>query len=251
MKPIPDAPDGGNIRPLKPIQLPQRDTVTNLQIGTLLNIGGMLTNILLNPLRENDDSKWRGLPQLDGGVLAAAEATFINLCAKLDEIIADETRFNFNSHNTLEAQLSEVYAAHLEFTRAQTSATRSIEAPHRQYNPAIMRLPDGNYIAILGSLKDLDGSITGYGPTPALAIEAFDGIFNGKLPDHLVEWLKKKQIENETQQQQQQVDGSRRTSTPPAKVGGKTQPERDRRKAKTKPGIRADKAPRTRNPKRD
>lgn len=191
----------GKQKPVQPISLPQRDSVTSLQVSTLLNVGVALMGVLLHPTREHDDPKWRDNKALDGGVLHSAEATFIGVCNRLDSIIADQSRWDFASQNTLEAKLSQVYGAHIEFTKAQTAVARDLILPHRKFNPKLFKLPDGNWAAILGDLNNLDNAIIGVGVTPALALSAFDGMVTGKLPDHLVHWL----AENEAQAEQNQI----------------------------------------------
>lgn len=188
-------------KPITPISLPQRDSVTSLQVSTLLNVGVALMGVLLHPTREHDDPKWQGGKALDGGVLNSAEATFIGVCNRLDSIIADQSRWDFASQNTLEEKLAQVYSAHVEFSKAQTAVARDLMLPHRKFNPTLFKLPDGNWAAILGDLSNLDNAIIGVGVTPALALSAFDGMVTGKLPDHLVHWL----AENEAQAEQKQI----------------------------------------------
>lgn len=199
-------------KPITPISLPQRDSVTSLQVGTLLNIGVALMGVLLHPTREQDDPKWKDNKALDGGVLNSAEATFIGVCNRLDSIIADQSRWDFASQNTLEEKLSQVYGAHIEFTKAQTEAVRELGLPHRKFNPKLFKLPDGRWAAILGDMHRLDNAIIGVGITPEFALLDFDGIVTGKLPDHLVHLLAETEAKNEQHEHEQQVD--KRTSKP-------------------------------------
>jgi hypothetical protein len=198
------------------IQLPQRDSVTNLQVSTLLNVVMTLTGVLLNPTRENDDPNWRDRKKLDGGALAAAETTFINVCSRIDEILADKTRWNFEAQNQLESEIAKVYQQQRLALKAQTEATEEISSPHRQYNPKLVKLSDSSWIAILGDENNLDNAIVGVGYSPAEALAAFDGMFKGDLPDSVAHWLAEHEAMEITEKQKQNEDktvGKRRDRT--------------------------------------
>src|SRR6185369_3604791 len=127
--------------------------------------------------------------KLDGGAHTAAAHTFINACAKLDEILHAKDRFTFEPQNLIEAQYFQALKQQTLFTREQTEAIRELNTPHSRYRPDIMKLRDGNWAVVLGPENDLENSIVGVGTTPQQAIEAFDGVFVGVLPQHLLDYL--------------------------------------------------------------
>lgn len=172
--------------PQKKMLLPQRDTVTNMQIHTLLQVAGQLTVILVNPMREP------GSPQpesLDGGVQSAAESALIKCCARLEDILDDKDRWSMQSQDTLEKSLEAAYAAQIGFYNEQTSLTKLMQTPHHLYKPDLAPTSDGRYIAFAGRLDKLDISIYGIGDSPSAAMAAFDEVFNGRIPEDMLHYL--------------------------------------------------------------
>jgi len=168
-----------------PKQLPNRDNVTSQQCDTLLQVAGLMDNVIINPHRDFDG----GGTKLDGGAHTAAVNTFVNACAKLDEIINAKDRFTFEPQNLIEAQYFQALKQQTLFTQEQTEAIRELNTPHARYRPDLMRLKDGNWMVVLGPDNDLENSIVGVGTTPQQAIEAFDGVFVGSIPQHLLDYL--------------------------------------------------------------
>lgn len=171
----------------KETPLPHRDSVTSFQVRTLLDIANVMAGALIAPLSEFTRA------EMDGEAKLSAAATFIGACSRLDDIISDKSRWDLENHDTLEKKLSEVYTQNLAFLTAQTEAAKEVNSPHFIYRPLILKLNKPGaaieYVAILGDPKDLDNCIIGVGITPKQALEAFDGMFTGNMPDHLVEWL--------------------------------------------------------------
>lgn len=177
---MPDQPE-----PQRKVTILARDSITNIQVNTLLQITNSLSILLLNPTREASE----GGPELDGGVIAAAEATFIKCCATLDNVLEEKNRWSMDMQNILEFQLGQAYASQTEFYKAQTALTNLAQSPHHRYKPTLAPTTDGSYIAFIGSINDLEHSIYGLGESPEAAMRAFDEVFSGKLPDSMVEWL--------------------------------------------------------------
>lgn len=171
--------------------LPQRDTVTALQINTLLNVIATLTNMLAVPA--DSEHPHHTKPELDGGSRSAMEASLIHTCARLDTIIEDTSRWSFDTQNSLESAILKNYDQNLAFLKAQTAAAEEITKPHFKYRPAITRLPDGMWVAILGDLAHLDTALVGLGATPDEAVRSFDQEFVGRVPATLVAWLAKRE----------------------------------------------------------
>jgi len=172
--------------------LPQRDSITSLQIGTLLNTIATLSNMLAIP-EHAADNPHHDKPELDGGARSAMEASLIHTCDRLDTIIRDESRWSFDAQNGLEAAILKNYEQNLAFLKAQTAAAEEITKPHFKYRPAIIRLPDGLWVAILGDLAHLDTALVGIGPTPDEAVRSFDQEFKGSVPAGLSAWLDKRE----------------------------------------------------------
>jgi hypothetical protein len=168
------------------IPVPQRDNVTKSQVDTLLQIASLMANVLVNPQRDFEGTG----TSLDGGAHTAAVNTFVNVCSKLDEIVSCKDRFGFDYQTLLERQMFEHFKQNTLFVREQTEAVRELNTPHSRYRPNIIKMLDGNWAVILGNVADLDNAIVGIGITPQQAIESFDGMFTGNLPQHLIDYLK-------------------------------------------------------------
>lgn len=171
--------------------LPQRDTVTALQINTLLNVIATLTNMLAAPA--DPEHPHHTKPELDGGARSSMEASLIHTCARLDTIIEDASRWSFDTQNSLESAILKNYDQNLAFLKAQTAAAEEITKPHFKYRPTITRLPDGMWVAILGDLTHLDTALVGLGATPDEAVRSFDQEFVGRVPATLIAWLAKRE----------------------------------------------------------
>lgn len=174
--------------PYAPANLPSRIDLTTAQIHSLLHVAGTLLPYILNPHHELENVP--NSHKLDGGSAAAAQATFINTCDRLDKILADESRWSMEIQKSLEASLSEVYEIHKKLLTEQREAIRTLNAPHSRFKPTLYALTDGNYAAILGDIKDLDNAIAAVGQSPAAALIAWDMIFRGEIPADLFNWLK-------------------------------------------------------------
>jgi hypothetical protein len=184
--------DGGGISKGK-IPFPQRDSITAYQVNTLLNIQQSMLAALLQPHREFE----KGPQELNGEAQTAALATLIHACARLDDILTDKSRWTFEAQNTLESKLTELYQAHINLADVQKQTAREVTSPHFQNNPAIVRLPDGAWAAVLGDLNELDKAVVGVGSTPRKALEAFDSVFEGRWTEEMKQWVDKANNKNE------------------------------------------------------
>lgn len=168
--------------------LPNREAINTAQVSLLLSVAQSLVaclnaHNLQNP--EPQDTR----PQIDGGVKSAAETTFIHVCDRLDKIIEDSSRWGFDTQQGLEKRLSLVYDAQINLLRAQAKLAEEALKPHVRYRPKLIHL-ESTWTAILGDLDDIDNSICGIGNTPQEALDAFDAVFTGHVPPHLIEWLR-------------------------------------------------------------
>src|SRR5262245_14807552 len=154
--------------------LPTREAASTHQVSVLLAITQALQPYLLEPPREN-------IPQegpLDGGTVAAAAATFVKTCAKLDEILSDPSRWNLETSDALYDAAIQTQEAQKEFLQMQTAAAASGIRPSFQLQPNIIYVENG-FAAIYGELTT-GQVVIGYGPTPEAALADFDLAFQRK-----------------------------------------------------------------------
>lgn len=156
------------------IKLPSRDQVTAVQINALLQAVQTLNHVVI---ARGDNADTGGAN--DGGVCASVDSAIIRACAKLDSIFDDDVRWTLTVQSTLEKQLSEVYAAHLDLLRVQKEAVLAVDLPHRTAGPKLLQLESRKWAAILGDPTHLNNCILGVGDSPAAALADFDEVFNG------------------------------------------------------------------------
>jgi hypothetical protein len=190
---LPEAPQPP---PKQKLLIPQRDTVTNMQINTLLQVAAQLTVVLVNPMRDPTVPA----PELDGGVQSAAESAFIKCCGCLEEILSDKDRWSMQSQNTLEKSLDAAYTAQILYYNEQTALTHLMQTPHHLYKPDLAPTNDGRYVAFVGRLDQLETAIYGIGDSPSAAMTAFDEVFNGRIPDDMLHYLAMRQAAAESGQ---------------------------------------------------
>lgn len=176
----PDQPDSK-----KDFKAPNRDMMTNAQVNTLLQIAGCMHMVLSQPA----ETEFPKRPELDGGVKSSAEATLINVCSQLDDIVKDTDRWTTDTQNNLEKKLDDVYTGQIQVFKSQIAVNELMQTPHHRFRPSLFPTADGNYIAFIGDLSRLETSIYGRGHSPEAALAAFDEIFAGKLPDYMVQWM--------------------------------------------------------------
>jgi hypothetical protein len=152
----------------QPLPIPSRESTSHGQLNALLCITQALQPYLILPPQENIPKE----PQLDGGTVAAAATTFIKTCAKIDDILADLTRWSLESQDALYDALVRTQEQQQAFLKAQTAAAESIVRPSFQLKPVLV-LVDNGYAAVYGDLTT-GASIVGYGVTPEAAFADFD-----------------------------------------------------------------------------
>jgi hypothetical protein len=188
---------------LRPINVSTRELSTQQQLHSLMQVAGMMWSVVHGPPQNPfDDAPLK--PQTGEGVIAA-ENCFIKTCAAIEKIVDDHQRWGFDFQKQLEEDYSAAMKMNLEYIRAQRDAAIEATSPHHVCNPALVRLADGNYAAVLGNPNDPLNSLTGVGRSPQEALEAFDEVFRGTVT----------KIKNEQQQQNQSVvDTSAIEATP-------------------------------------
>ena len=157
-----------------PMMVPNRETVGNEQIHTLLHVANALQAYLLAPHREFDPSNPH--PELDGGALAAATVTFCNTCKRLDEILGDQSRWNLDKANDLYGALTKTQEEHQRLLAAQTRVAENALLPSTQLKPTLFQ-HGGIFLAIHGDPALPSGHIVGRGHTPEAALHDFNLAF--------------------------------------------------------------------------
>lgn len=137
--------------------------------------------------------------KLDGGAAASAVVTFINVCTRLDAILADQTRWDTATHDRLYDSIESVQRAQETFLKEQAESARSVRRPSFQLRPTIAN--DGQrFVAFFGDITRAGYSIIGIGGTPSEALADFDAAFERAPKDQLVLALKAAGVEVETEE---------------------------------------------------
>jgi hypothetical protein len=206
----------GNDVKINQIPIPSRESITDLQVHTLLNIAGLLTNYLLGPgLRDSGDAPRSSV--VDGGVLMAAETTFVRVCNRLDLVLGDDERWSLKGRDTLENKMVEMYDAHKQFTEVQTNSAYLLGTPHARFRPSMARI-EGGYAVFLGPMEN--PLIVGVGENLADALYQFDQKFMGELPAEVMAFANRREKELDEhekldQRRVEQTDGTEKTRRKP------------------------------------
>lgn len=166
--------------PHKVTPLPSRDGITANQIATLLQVVGCLGAFVANT--RTDDTGTVGGAN-DGGARMAAELTFAKVCARLDTIVDDPSRWDMSHQDTLEKRLLEMYDENIQCLKLAERATLQALAPSTRFKPGLIFLPKLGWVAVLGDMNALEHCVIGYGATPEQAMMAFDVNFEAGPPD--------------------------------------------------------------------
>jgi hypothetical protein len=169
------------------VTLPSRESINSMQVTNLLNTFSLLTAFLVQSRIADANYETKGGPQ-DGGVKCAVETTVINLCSRLDDILAEPHRWDMDAQNTLESTLVECYKQNTRMLSAQAAGYEEIVSPHHRLKPALVKMGN-DWIAFCGDLNNIDNVIIGIGTYPEQAVRAFDELFRGGVPEHMKPWL--------------------------------------------------------------
>lgn len=172
---------------LKPNQvaLPSREHISAMQVTNLLSIFGAMGNFLIYSANVEEEKGGK----LDGGVRMAAESTLVKVCAKLEEVIDEKPRWTAATYNDLESHLANIYKENARMLGAQAAAYEEVISPHYRLKPSLVKMTDGTWIAFCGDPTNLDNALVGAGVSPQNALEAFDALFKGQIPEHLAKWI--------------------------------------------------------------
>lgn len=166
-------PEDGPIR-TRSIPLPSRDQVTSVQVQTLLHAAQTLNSLVVS---RGATEEYSGAK--DGGVAAAIDSTIIRICSQLDTIVDDTSRWSLTDQGRLERQLELVYAANLDVLKTQKEAVQQSMSPHLTAGAKLLKIENGQWVALLGNPHNLDECIVGIGENPAEALKNFDEVFRG------------------------------------------------------------------------
>jgi len=181
-----------------PINVPERQLTTSTQINTLLGVCGMFYSMLNAPQNPDDTLPKPGTVQ--GEARLAAETTFVKACEAMQGILDDKQRWDFSFQMDIEKHFREATELNREFLMAQRDAAEENASPHFRWQPKLLRLTDGRWLAFLGSLEQMDQGVLGIGESPAEALYAFDAMFNGVVPESVTKFI--------NENQKQEVDGA-------------------------------------------
>jgi len=158
--------------------IPNRESIAEQQVNTALNILNHLAPYILAPHRE-----FPHLPkELDGGTECAAAATFVKVCARLDAMLDDNSRWKLEDHDQLYAAILESHRVQQVFVAEQIEAAKVVQRPSYQFRPTLAVAPDNHYVADWGNLSEPGGALIGRGRTPAEALVDFDQAFH-RMPN--------------------------------------------------------------------
>jgi hypothetical protein len=167
-------------------------------VNTVLGIVGMTMSALNTTTRMNLDMEDSDMPPeqqrlLTGETRIAAETTFINACATLDDILKDKSRWSMEQQDRIELERQTAHKAQMDFFVAQRAAAAEISTPHFRYRASIARATDGDWIAFVGDPEDLANAIVGVGKHPQAALDDFDNKFAGNFPPAVSSWLENRE----------------------------------------------------------
>lgn len=162
------------------INLPSRELTTHQQLSSLLNVAGFCWSALQGPPKfalEGGSVPTEVPEKTEGWV--AAENLFIKTCSAIEKIVDDAQRFDFSFQQKIEEDYKTAMQLNLEYIKANRDAAVEAASPHAVCNPALVRLQNGDYAAVLGNPASAADSLVGTGRSPREALEAFDIAFNG------------------------------------------------------------------------
>jgi hypothetical protein len=168
--------------------IPTKEELTHAQLGPLLAIVREFQPYLVDSYRDAGDAPKSG--PTDGGILMAAEQTFINVCARIDKLVGDDSRFENKSYSDLAASTVKLQAAQLKFVALQTASAARLQSPSFLLRPTLAVL-DNKYVAVWGELGEGSNAIVGIGATPNEALADFDKAFD-RAPKEQVQIIAEK-----------------------------------------------------------
>lgn len=143
-------------------------------------LNGLNPFLLGSPVMELDTPA-----KIDGGVACAASVSFINLCSRLDVILADNSRWDTEMHDRLYASIENVQKAQVEFLKQQAESAKEVRRPCFQMRPVLASSGE-EFVAVLGDIAKPGCYILGKGKTPNEAFADFDAAFDRTTAEQLL-----------------------------------------------------------------
>jgi hypothetical protein len=165
---------------MRPVFAPPRDLVTGNQLNHLLGAARTMMSCLQGIDPDLDDGDTPKSSREDGGVLMAAEQTFIGICNRIDEIISDTPRWDMKSQDVLEEDLSNMFKEQAKATRVHAVAQAKAVSPAIRHGALLFKLSSEAWVAYSGDLANANDSIVAIGECPEAAFANFDQVCWGK-----------------------------------------------------------------------
>jgi len=162
-----------NADKVRPVFAPPRDTVTAQQIATLINAARGLVGCLHHP----DETPIGG--PTDGGIQLAVEASVNRICSRIDELVADDSRWSMKDQETLEKDMSFMLKNQGQAAIAHRRALEATQLPQFKVRPLLVKLTSEAWVAYLGDIEDRDDCIVAIGTYPQEAFNNFDKVYLG------------------------------------------------------------------------
>jgi hypothetical protein len=195
----------------EPIQLSSRELSTRFMVDTCLQVlataGSIMGQFMRHPMGAEpfQTPETPELTPMDSEAKLACQKTVWSASERLQKILDDDDRWSLEFQKKTEKHFEEVAARQKEVLETQRLAaaqqielTKEFSSPHFRYKPALCKMLDGNWLAILGDVDDINNSLIGVGPTAQIALDAFDNAFIGVLHPATQEWLRQREKNLET-----------------------------------------------------
>lgn len=223
-----------NQKPNNQVHIESKSLTSRAQLIDVLSVFGTIGQFLVRA--NSDDFSQHTGGKLDGGVKGAIEATMINVCNRLDSILADESRWTLQDRDTLEKKMMKSFEASADLFEKQRALAKEANTPHHKYLPALIRIRPGLWMAIKGSLENIDAGIVGLGESPQAALDCFDACFEGKLSQEQINYIQN--LNDELQKMVKRRTGN--TQNPPS---GENANPGDSPKTEQKPSVSGEGGP--------
>lgn len=236
------------------INIASREIVTRYQLDMCLAAMATAGGILGHYLRTPEESVSKLSPECPEARIAL-ENTMTAACARLDKILAEESRWDMQFQLEVEKNYAHAQEQQRQLAAQQYAAAIEITSPHFRYRPTLFRMKDGSWCAFLGDINFMDSGVVGVGKSAQDAVEAFDDAFKGVTNQKVLAWVKQREHNLETggvdlpfpneqnqNEQSQTLDGLGATNSSEAHGGGDI-PESDVREIGTECGLHNQPAP--------